>query len=159
MPNVNNLSYSSNGLELTEKSESLRTTAYQDSVGVWTIGYGHTGPDVHPGLTITPEQATALLMKDVAGACASVNSLVTVQLNQNQFDALVDFVFNMGAGSFKTSTLLRELNAGNFDAAAAEFPKWCHAGGQVLQGLVTRRAAEQELFQTPEAAAAAGQSA
>jgi lysozyme len=142
----NNLSYSDKGLALTEQFEGLRLDAYQDSVGIWTIGYGHTGPDVHPRLTITEEQAAQLLLKDVAGAVASVNHLVTVVLTQNQFDALVDFAFNVGAAKLANSTLLRELNAGNFDAAAAQFPLWCHAGGVVLPGLLQRRQATQALF-------------
>jgi lysozyme len=142
----NNLSYSDKGLALTKQFEGLRINACQDSVGVWTIGYGHTGPDVHPKLAITEEQATQLLLKDVAGAVASVNHLVAVTLTQNQFDALVDFVFNVGAPKLANSTLLREINAGNFAAAAAQFPLWCHAGGVVLPGLLQRRKAAQALF-------------
>lgn len=151
MANVNNLSYSDQGLALTEQFEGLRLTAYQDSVGVWTIGYGHTGPDVQPGLTITQEQASALLLQDVAGAVAAVNRLVTVPLTQNQFDALVDFTFNVGQGNLASSTLLRELNAGNTAGAAAQFLVWVYAGGVQLPGLVTRRQAEAALFQTESA--------
>lgn len=151
MENVNNLSYSDQGLALTEQFEGLRLTAYQDSVGVWTIGYGHTGPDVQPGLTITQEQASALLLQDVAGAVAAVNRLVTVPLTQNQFDALVDFTFNVGQGNLASSTLLRELNAGNTAGAAAQFLVWVYAGGVQLPGLVTRRQAEAALFQTESA--------
>jgi lysozyme len=147
MANVNNLSYSDQGLALTEQFEGLRLTAYQDSVGVWTIGYGHTGLDVQPGLTITQEQAGALLLQDVAGAVAAVNRLVTVPLTQNQFDALVDFTFNEGQGNLASSTLLRELNAGNTAGAAAQFLVWVYAGGVKLPGLVTRRQAEADLFQ------------
>lgn len=143
---TNNLSYSDKGLALTKQFEGLRLSAYQDSVGVWTIGYGHTGPDVHPALTITEEHATELLLKDTASAVASVNRLVTVTLTQNQFDALVDFVFNVGAAKLANSTLLREINAGNFIAAAAQFLLWCHAGGVVLPGLVQRRKAAGALF-------------
>jgi len=148
MANVNNLSYSNEGLALTEQFEGLRLTAYQDSVGVWTIGYGHTGPDVYPGLTITQEQASALLLQDVATAVATVNRLVTVPLTQNQFDALVDFVFNVGSGNFASSTLLRELNAGNTAGAAAQFLVWVYAGGVQVPGLLRRRQAEQALFQS-----------
>lgn len=151
---MNNLAYSGKGLALTEQFEGLRLAAYQDSVGVWTIGYGHTGADVHPGLTITQQQASTLLLKDVASAVADVNRLVTVPLTQNQFDALVDFVFNAGGGSFSTSTLLRDLNAGNYAAAAAQFPRWVHAGNQILPGLVARRKAEQTLFLQADAAPA-----
>jgi lysozyme len=126
----------------------LQLTAYQDPVGVWTIGYGHTGADVQPGLTITQEQASDLLLQDVAGAVAAVNRLVTVPLTQNQFDALVDFTFNVGQGNLASSTLLRELNAGNTAGAAAQFLVWVYAKGVELPGLVTRRQAEAALFQT-----------
>ena len=153
---MNNLAYSNKGLALTEQCEGLRLTAYQDSVGVWTIGYGHTGADVHPGLTITQQQASALLLKDVASAVATVNRLVKVALTQNQFDALVDFVFNAGAGNFASSTLLRVLNTGDYAAAAAQFPRWVHAGNQILPGLVARRNAEQALFLEADVAAAQG---
>ncbi|MGA2903727.1 MAG: lysozyme [Candidatus Korobacteraceae bacterium] len=149
MANVNNLSYSNKGLALTQQFEGLRLTAYQDQVGKWTIGYGHTGPDVQPGLTITQDQANALLVQDVASAVASVNRMVTVPLTQNQFDALVDFVFNLGSGNLASSTLLRELNAGNSAAAAAQFVVWVYAGGVVSQGLLKRRQAEQALFLSP----------
>jgi lysozyme len=146
MANVNNFSYSEKGLALTQQFEGLRLTAYQDSVGVWTIGYGHTGADVHSGLTITQEQASAFLLQDVASAVATVNRLVTVALTQNQFDALVDFVFNAGSGNFAGSTLLRELNASKIEAAAAQFSRWVYAGGKELPGLVKRRNAEADLF-------------
>jgi lysozyme len=89
MPRKNNFTYSQNGLNLTEQFEGLRLTAYQDQVGVWTIGYGHTGPDVHAGLTITQQQANNLLMQDTQSAAAAVNRLVTVAINQDEFDALV----------------------------------------------------------------------
>jgi len=147
MPQKNNFTYSQNGLNLTEQFEGLRLTAYQDSVGVWTIGYGHTGNDVRPGLTITQQQANNLLMQDTQSAAAAVNRLVTVAINQDEFDALVDFTFNLGQNALAGSTLLRKLNAGDFAGAAAEFPKWCKAGGKVLQGLVRRRQAEQQLFE------------
>lgn len=153
---MNNLSYSQKGLALTEEFEGLRLTAYQDSVGVWTIGYGHTGADVHAGLTITQQQASDLLMQDVSSAVAAVNRLVTVPLTQNQFDALVDFTFNLGQGNLAKSTLLREVNAGNFAAAAAQFIVWDRAGGVEVAGLKRRREAEAALFQSTDAAAAAG---
>jgi len=143
---TNHLAYSDKGLALTKHFEGLRLTAYQDSVGIWTIGYGHTGPEVCKGLTITEDHACALLQKDVATAVAAVNRLVMVELQQNQFDALVDFVFNVGSGKLAKSTLLREVNAGNFSAAAAQFLQWVHAGGRVLPGLLLRRKAAQALF-------------
>ena len=147
MPPKNNFTYSQNGLALTQRFEGLRLTAYQDQVGVWTIGYGHTGPEVCAELSITQEQANNLLMQDVASAVAAVNRLVTVAFNQNGFDALVDFAFNLGNNALSGSTLLRKLNADDFAGAAAEFPKWCKAGGKVVPGLLRRRQAEQQLFQ------------
>ena len=142
------MNYSSTGRALTEQSEGLRLTAYQDSVGVWTIGYGHTN-GVHAGMTCTQEQADQWLQEDVQGAVYVVNSVVTAPLNQNQFDALVDFVFNLGSGNFQSSTLLKLLNQGDYQGASNEFPKWNHAGGVVVNGLTTRRLAEQKLFDTP----------
>jgi lysozyme len=144
---VNNLTYSKDGLNLTEQFEGCQLTAYQDQVGVWTIGYGHTGSGVVSGLAITQDQAVALLVSDVAAAAAFVNNAVTIELQQNEFDALVDFVFNLGRGAFAGSTLLKNLNAGQFDAAAAQFALWDHAGGQVVAGLLRRRQAEAALFQ------------
>lgn len=143
---LNNLTYSGNGMSLTEQFEGCRLTAYQDQVGVWTIGYGHTGADVAPELTITQEQAEVLLAQDVGSAAACVNRVVAIQLSQSEFDALVDFVFNLGSGAFTGSTLLRDLNAGNFAAAADQFDSWDHAGGAVVAGLLRRRQAETALF-------------
>jgi lysozyme len=144
---VNNLTYSGKGLALTEQYEGCRLTAYQDQVDVWTIGYGHTGADVTPGLTITQTQAEALLAKDVLAAARCVNTMVKLQLTQGEFDALVDFVFNLGPGNFARSTLLTALNAGDFARAAAQFECWDRAGGVVVAGLLKRRQAELGLFQ------------
>jgi lysozyme len=143
---------SPNGIALTESMEGLSLTSYPDpgtGAEPWTIGYGHTGPGVTPGMTITQAQAQAFLQEDLARAAQAVNGLVHVVLNQNQFDALCDFVFNVGAGNFRSSTLLRLLNAGNYAGAANQFAVWNLAGGRVLPGLVTRRAAEAALFNTP----------
>ena len=144
------LSFSSSaaGLAMTKQLEGLQLTAYQDQVGRWTIGYGHAGPDVHAGLTITQAQAEQLLERDLAAAVACVNRAVTSGINQNQFDALVDFVFNLGCGSLLSSTLLRQVNAGDFTAAAQQFLLWDHAGGLVVPGLLERRRAELQLFQS-----------
>jgi len=143
-----NFTYSDNGLNLTQQFEGLRLSAYADQVGVWTIGYGHTGLGVHAGLTITQDQAAAFLASDVAGAVACVNSLVTSDINQNQFDAMVDFVFNLGCASLASSTLLRFVNTGDFADAAGQFQRWDHAGGVVVPGLLRRRQAEATLFMT-----------
>jgi lysozyme len=139
-------SYSNTGLALTKKFEGLRLNAYQDQGGVWTIGYGHTGPTVHSGLTITEDQADRLLHSDIAASVACVNRAVTAAINQNQFDALVDFVFNLGCAALLSSTLLREVNAGNFASAAQQFLLWDHAKGVVIDGLRQRRQAESDLF-------------
>jgi spore coat assembly protein SafA len=136
---------SQNGLDMIKGFEGLRLSAYQDSAGVWTIGYGHTG-NVKPGDRITQAQAEDLLQKDTAWAQQAVRDQVKVPLTQGQFDALTSFTFNLGAGALEKSTLLKKLNAGDYAGAQAEFGKWVHAGGQVLQGLVRRRAAEAELF-------------
>ncbi len=143
--NVNKLAYSEQGYSLTEQFEGLSLKAYQDSAGVWTNGYGNTH-NVVPGSTITLAQANTDLMSNITGAEYVVNTVVTVPLTQNQFDALVDFVFNLGSGNFQSSTLLRKINAGDMAGAAAEFPKWNHAGGVVVNGLTRRRLAEQALF-------------
>jgi lysozyme len=143
-----NFTYSDAGLALTKKFEGLNLNSYQDQVGVWTIGYGHTGPTIHGGLTITQDQADQLLQSDVASSVACVNRAVTSAINQNQFDALVDFVFNLGCGALLSSTLLRDINAGNFAAAAQQFLLWDHARGVVIQGLLRRRQSESDLFQS-----------
>lgn len=146
------------GLALLKGFERLRLVAYLPTVNdVWTIGYGHT-KGVKPGDRCSVEQAEAWLLEDLAWAEDAVNELVTVPLTQNQFDALVSFAFNVGpdidadtiAEGLGDSTLLRKLNAGDYAGAAAEFPKWNKQAGVVLNGLVRRRAAERELFLTPE---------
>jgi lysozyme len=147
---VNNLTYSTKGLALSEQFEGCSLNSYQDQVGVWTIGYGHTGSDVKPGMTITSAQAQALLALDVKSAAACVNNVVAVQLTQQEFDALVDFVFNLGAGAFRNSTMLRELNTGDFTGAAAQFDLWDRAGGAVVAGLLRRREAEADLFESDD---------
>lgn len=137
--------YSKTGLHLTEQFEGCKLEAYQDQVGVWTIGYGHTHL-VHAGMTCTQDQAEQWLLEDVQEAADAVNHEVVMPLTQNQFDALVDLVFNVGAGNFHTSTLLRMLNIGAYDRAANEFEKWNRAGGIVRAGLTRRRLAEKDLF-------------
>lgn len=137
------------GVALTRSMEGCALTAYPDPASggaPFTCGFGHTGPDVKPGMTITQAQADAWLEYDLARAAQVVNSLVHVYLNQNQFDALCDFVLNVGAGNFRSSTLLRLLSAGNFAAAADQFARWTQAAGKTMPGLVKRRAAERALF-------------
>ena len=145
---MNNLTYSENGLILTEKSEGVMLTSYQDSGGVWTIGYGHTGPDVGPDQSITREQAEQLLEQDLLSAEQTVNQYVEVPLSQEEFDALVDFVFNVGEEAFVNSTLLKLLNEQDYEGAAQQLPRWDKCQGRVLQGLLTRRQAEEAMFES-----------
>jgi lysozyme len=140
------MNISETGLNLIKHFEGLRLRAYHCSANVWTIGYGHTG-GVRPGDVITAEEADAFLRQDVAEAESSVSRDVRIPLTQHQFDALVSFVFNLGAGNFSTSTLLRKLNAGDYTGAADEFLRWVNAGRKIQAGLVRRREAEKNLFQ------------
>jgi lysozyme len=142
------MNISESGLELIKEHEALRLDAYQDIVGVWTVGYGHTGAEVKEGLKITEDAANALLLSDVETAEKCINNCVSVQLTQGQFDALCSFVFNLGCTALRNSTLLRKLNAGDDVDAAHEFDKWNHAGGKVVAGLTKRRLEEKELFLT-----------
>lgn len=137
---------SQSAVDLIKASEGLRLTAYRDSAGILTIGYGSTG-GIKPGQKITPEQAEAMLVDDLDEAADAVRKLVTVPLTQGQFDALCSFVFNLGAGRLRDSTLLRLLNQGKYGEAAAQFRFWVMAGGKPLPGLVKRRAAERALFE------------
>ena len=146
---MNPMEYSEAGLAKTKEFEGLRLNAYQDSGGVWTIGYGHTGKDVKRGMTITQEQANDLLKKDVQWAVDCVNKAVTQAVNQNQFDAMVDFTFNVGCGAFRGSTLLRKFNAGDSAGAAEEFLRWKFVKGVEVVGLLRRRQADRTLFLAP----------
>lgn len=140
------MEYSSAGYAFTKSFEKLELEAYQDPTGTWTIGWGHTGKDVFPGRKITADRAEALLHADLSSAVACVNRAVTVALSTNQFDALVDFCFNVGNGDFLESTLLRDVNAGKFASATVQFGLWIHSRGVVLPGLKRRRDAEAQMF-------------
>ncbi|MEJ8326048.1 lysozyme [Kosakonia sacchari] len=141
---------SNKGIELIKQFEGLRLDAYQDSVGVWTIGYGWTQPvdgkPITKGMVIKTDTAERLLKTGLVGYESDVSKLAKVKLTQGQFDALVSFAYNLGVRSLSTSTLLKKLNAGDYRGAADEFLRWNKAGGQVLDGLTRRRAAERELF-------------
>ncbi|HCD8148782.1 TPA: lysozyme, partial [Enterobacter hormaechei] len=130
--------------------EGCKLTAYQDSVGVWTIGYGWTQPvdgkPIRAGMTIKQETAERLLKTGLVRYESDVSRLVKVGMTQGQFDALVSFTYNLGARSLSTSTLLRKLNTGDYAGAADEFLRWNKAGGKVLNGLTRRREAERALF-------------
>ena len=138
-----NLGYK--GTKILKFFEGCKLTAYQDSVGVWTIGYGHT-KGVSEGMTITQEEAEQMLLTELEEYEGYVEKYVTVPLTQNQFDALVVWVYNLGPTNFRNSTLLKELNSGNYTAAGKEITRWNKAGGKVLAGLVRRREAEAKLF-------------
>jgi lysozyme len=137
---------SEQGLLLIKDSELCRLDSYQDPVGVWTIGYGHTGPEVKEGLHITQDAAEALLLSDLETVEKCIANSVSVNLTQGQYDALCSFVFNLGCSALRNSTLLRLLNAGDDIGAAEQFKRWDHAGGKVLSGLTKRREAEAEMF-------------
>lgn len=136
---------SKNCLEIIKYFEGFRSKAYKCPAGVWTIGYGHT-KNVKPADTVTESEASELLLRDVLVCEDVVNRIVTKTLNQGQYDACIDFIFNLGAGNFKKSTLLKKINAGDFTGASKEFGKWIYAGGKKLTGLVRRRAAEELMF-------------
>lgn len=146
---------SENGVELIKRFEGLELEAYQDIAGIWTIGYGHTGSDVQPGMKISERDAEELLRRDLKPREQAVEGAVKVPLNQNEFDALVSFVYNVGASAFRGSTALKRLNKGDRVGAADALTWWNKAtvGGVLREvlGLTRRRAAERALFLTPTA--------
>lgn len=135
------------GIDLIMRNEGCDLIAYLCPAGIWTIGYGHTGKDVHPDLVITQQQAERLLINDLGKFCDAVSRLVKVPVNDNQYAALVSLCFNIGEGNFAKSTLLKKLNKKDYAGAALEFEKWNRGGGKVLAGLVKRRAEERRLFE------------
>jgi lysozyme len=147
---------SEHGARFIGHFEGFRAHLYNDAAGHCTIGYGHL---VHLGPCngsepaefkrgISEQEAEELLRKDAQTAADAVRRFVRVPLNQAQFDALVSFIYNLGAGAFESSTLLKDMNAHNFAAVPGQLEEWVHAGGQVLPGLVARRKAEAQLFTT-----------
>ncbi|CAH1661578.1 Lysozyme [Hyphomicrobiales bacterium] len=136
------------GLEHIKRWEGVKLKAYRDVAGILTIGYGHTSaagtPQVTAGMVITEATAEDILRRDLAKFEQRVVRLVKAPLTDNQFAALVSFDFNTGA--LDRSTLLKKLNAGNYDAVPAELAKWVNAGGRKIPGLVNRRAAEAGLW-------------
>ncbi len=143
--NDNSMKTSEVGRELIKEFEGCKQVAYQDSVGVWTIGYGHT-KDVYEGQLAIKKTCDRFLEEDLDEFEGYVDSYVKVELNQNQFDALVAWTFNLGPGNLSESTMLRKLNEGDYDAVPDEMRRWNKAGGEVLNGLVRRRDAEANLF-------------
>jgi len=140
---------SNEGISLIQKFEGCELEAYQCSAGVWTIGYGHT-KDVVEGMTITKEQAEQMLVDELHEYENYINEYVTVALSQNQFDALVSWVYNLGPANLKASTMLKVLNSGKYEDVPAQIKRWNKAGGKVLEGLIRRREAEACLFKGTE---------
>jgi len=151
-----NMVISPAGIALIKKWEGWYPKAYKDPVGVWTIGWGTTGAEAVPGRKITKKQGEEFLYRDLKDEEATVRSLVKVKLTQHQFDALVSFVYNLGAGNFERSTLLKMINRGNFLGAAAQFVRWNKARSRdtgkwmTLKGLTNRRKDEAALFMLPD---------
>ena len=136
-------------VELIKHFEGCHLDAYLCPAGVWTIGYGHTA-GVKEGDSIDQEAAEAFLIEDLESFERSVTQLVEVPLTQQQFDALVSWTFNLGAGNLAESTLLRELNNYQYAKVPEQMMRWVRAGGKVLDGLVRRRAAEAAMFQSKD---------
>lgn len=145
------MNISDNCITLIKHHEGVRNMPYQDPIGLWTVGVGHLmgNGKVRPkdwNRRRSNEEVDQLLRYDIRRFENGVESLINVKLNQNQFDALVCFAFNVGLGNLQASTLRRKLNRGDYEGAANEFPKWRRAGGRVLKGLVKRRNDERVLF-------------
>lgn len=138
------------GQALIKEFEGCELVAYLCPANIWTIGWGHTSaagaPSVHAGLRITQALADEIFVRDLEPYARCVEQHVKVKLTDNQFAALVSFTYNVGQGAFRSSTLLKKLNAGDYDAVPAELKKWNKGGGKVLPGLVRRRAAEAALW-------------
>lgn len=136
------------GINLIKLFEGIKNQPYLCAAGVLTVGYGHTGPDVKPGMHIDKQQAEILLRKDLVRFENAVKDLVKVPLNQNQFDSLVSFTYNLGINALEGSTLLKRLNSGEniINVAKEELPRWNKVNGKPLEGLTRRRSAEVDLF-------------
>lgn len=134
------------GISLIKRFEGCRLTKYLDAIGKPTIGYGHLLSSDSELEQITQEQAEEILKDDLKRFEVGIVKLITSPLNQNQFDALISFSFNLGLGTLQRSTLRMKLNRGEYEGAAGEFLKYIRAGGRVMNGLVARRHAEGMLF-------------
>jgi len=139
------MNISNTGIDLIKHFEGCETEAYLCPAGVPTIGYGHI-KGVQMGDSITEAQAHEMLVEELDEYESYINDLVTVSLNQNQFDAMVSWVYNLGGGNLKASTLLKVLNSGDYNGVPEQIMRWNKAGGKVLEGLTRRRQAEADLF-------------
>jgi len=140
------MNISQEGLSLIKKFEGCKLKAYQCAAGVWTIGYGST-KGVKEGDTLTQKEADNLLLHEMQEYESYIKELVKVPLKQNQFDALVSWVFNLGPANLKASTMLKFLNAGDYHLIPSQIKRWNKAGGKVLEGLIRRREAEALMFE------------
>lgn len=133
-------------ISIIKSFEGCKLESYQDAGGVWTIGWGQTGRNIGPGLRITQLEADQFLQNHVGEVERQISSLVSAPLSQNQFDALVSFVYNVGAGAFASSTLLKKLNRQDYSGAASELLRWNKDDGKLSHGLVNRRFEEHRMF-------------
>ena len=133
------------GINLIKHFEGCELEAYKCPAGVWTIGFGHI-KGVQEGDVITEADAHNMLVEELDEYEGYINDMISVELNQNQYDAMVSWVYNLGGGNLKASTLLKVLNQGEFDGVPAQIMRWNKAGGKVLEGLTRRRQAEADLF-------------
>tara|TARA_R110002012_G_scaffold283649_1_gene474115 strand:+ start:90 stop:533 length:444 start_codon:yes stop_codon:yes gene_type:complete len=140
------MNISQEGISLIKKFEGCELEAYQCAAGVWTIGYGST-KDVKEGDTLTQKEADNLLLHEMQEYEGYIKELVKVPLKQNQFDALVSWVFNLGPANLKASTMLKFLNAGDYHLIPSQIKRWNKASGKVLEGLIRRREAEALMFE------------
>tara|TARA_R110000868_G_scaffold89976_1_gene250084 strand:+ start:2780 stop:3223 length:444 start_codon:yes stop_codon:yes gene_type:complete len=136
---------SQEGLSLIKKFEGCKLNSYKCAAGVPTIGYGSTH-GIEMGMSISQSRAEELLLEDISKFEDIVNESVKVVLNQNQFDAMVSWTFNLGGGNLKSSTLLKVLNGGDYEDVPNQIKRWNKANGKVLEGLIRRREAEALLF-------------
>jgi lysozyme len=144
------MNISDEGFDLIKHFEGCELEAYKCVAGVWTIGYGYT-KDVQEGDVWDKEKAEFMLWRELEDEYeVYVNDLVTVPINQSQFDALVSWVYNLGPANLKNSTMLKKLNAGEYEEVPSQMKKWNKANGKVLEGLIRRRAAESLLFEGKE---------
>ena len=142
------MNISETGIDLIKGFEGFSAKPYLDIAGVPTIAYGHTAGVTMRHPPITQAEGEKMLLQDLKWAEAAVDYYVTVPLTQNQFDALVSFVFNLGATAFRRSTLLKKINAGKHDEVPEQLQKWVNAGGKPSKGLMARRLKESALYQT-----------
>ena len=146
---ANKMKISEEGISLIKHFEGCGLEAYQDSIGIWTIGFG-TIKGVKEGDKINQDEAEHLLQEEMPEYEGYINDMVKVPLEQNQFDALCSWVFNLGPKNLQESTLLKLLNAGDYHTTPEQIKRWNKAGGVILGGLVKRREAEANLFEGKE---------